>query len=649
MQPALSLFSALKPCFSRPSGRAALLWTAAAIYVAMSGCTRLALLAKSALADQVEWSEIPRIVAAGLAYDVVTSLYVVAGLALYLAIAPAKALAGRVHGRLLHAAFLVLLSALAYLGVVEYFFFDEFNARFNFIAIEYLVYPHEVFVNLWDSYPVGRALIAALAVGIAATRAVSPALRSLRLEAHAPQRFWPHFAAFAIALALAHATVDLGTWRHGANRVADEIAANGLYSFFNAAANSRLDYDAFYVTVDPGDAEARVRRMLAQENARFFPDAANPIAREVTYPGPPKLLNVIVLIQESLGAEFVGAYGDSRGLTPSIDRLATHSVVFRDTYATGTRTVRGLEAVTASFPPVPAESIVKRSQNEDMFNWSGVMREAGYEPTFIYGGYGTFDNMNYFFRNNGYRVVDRTDMGKPRFSNIWGVSDEDLFDHALKVFDDQHARGERIFSVVMSTSNHKPFTFPPGIPGVAERGGGREAGVRYADYSIGRFVEALRAKPYFRDTMVVIVADHGARVYGKEDFPLHSYRIPFLVYAPGHFAPREVDTVTSQLDVAPTVLGLLGISYRSAFFGRDVLTPSSAERSVPMNHNRDVALMTGERLNELGFRKTSSTVLVDRVENRQQPAPRDAEGIDDAASIFQLAYNLYVKHQYAAR
>jgi phosphoglycerol transferase MdoB-like AlkP superfamily enzyme len=329
-----------------------------------------------------------------------------------------------------------------------------------------------------------------------------------------------------------------------------------------------------------------------------------------------------------------------------MDRLARQSVVFGKTYATGTRTVRGMEAVTASFPPVPAEAIVKRPNNEGMFNWSTVMNEAGYKPTFIYGGFGAFDNMNHFFGNNGYRVIDRSDMEKPKFSNIWGVSDEDLFDHALKVFDGQHARGERIFSVVMTTSNHKPFTFPPGIEGVKPQGGGRDAGVRYADYAVGRFIEALRARPYFNDTLVVIVGDHGARVYGKEDFPLRSYEIPFMVYAPAHLAPRRVESVTSQLDVAPTVLGLLGMSYESAFFGRDVLARASGVHAVPLNHNRDIALLDGDRLDQLGFRKSAATVVHDARTGRQHPVQRNEEGLKNAASVFQLAYLLYSRREY---
>jgi len=320
--------------------------------------------------------------------------------------------------------------------------------------------------------------------------------------------------------------------------------------------------------------------------------------------------------------------------------------VFTNTYASGTRTVRGMEAVTASFPPVPAESIVKRPHNEHMFNWSTVMSGKGYSPTFIYGGYGTFDNMNAFFGSNGYRVIDRTDFDTPKFSNIWGVSDEDLFRNALAEYDRQQARGERIFSVIMTTSNHKPFTFPEGISGVKAKGGGREAGVRYADYALGRFIAALEKRPYFDDTMVVIVADHGARVYGREDIPLPTYAIPFMVYSPRHVAPRQVSAPVSQLDVAPTVLGLLDFSYDSAFFGRDVLAGGASY--IPLNHNRDIALYTGDSLNQIGFRKSTATLGYDKSTHRQITMPDDIDGQRDAASVFQLAHALYAERRYHA-
>lgn len=626
--------------------RHALVWLVAGTYLAISGVTRVVLALKALAASQIAATDLTGILLKGTGYDFIACLYLCAPLALYLLLAPERLYRRRAHRVAAWVMLALAVYGLTYLGAVEYFFFDEFNSRFNFVAVEYLIYPHEVFVNIWESYPVAKVLFASAVITALLLWRLRPRIAlALGANDRFRQRLKPAACLFA-ALAAAHAGVDIDTWRANQNRVADEISANGVYSFFNAAVNNQLDYTQFYMHVDDAEAAGRARRLVAQPHTTFLPHARNPLARHVQYAGAAKPLHVIVLLEESLGAEFVGTYGDKRGLTPNLDRIARDSLVFTNTYATGTRTVRGMEAVTASFPPVPAESIVKRQRNEGMFNWSTVMSRNGYSPTFIYGGYGTFDNMNYYFGNNGYRVIDRTDMDNPGFSNIWGVSDEDLFRNALRVFDEQHARGERIFSIVMTTSNHKPFTFPAGIEGVKPRGGGREAGIRYADYAIGRFMEGLRQRPYFEDTLVVIVADHGARVYGREDIPLPSYEIPFLVYSPKHVAPRRTDTLTSQIDVAPTVLGLLNISYDSVFFGRDVLADSPDRHFALLNHNRDIALFRNGRLDGLGFRNTQSAHTYDAATRSQSAAQPDLESMKDTASIYQLAYQLYAARNY---
>lgn len=637
----------MRPATARArTTRSALLWLVGAWIWLAATVTRIILAATALRAGQIELGELPRILAVGAGYDLITCLTLSAPFALYLWLLPARLYRSRPHRLMMQTALALTAFALAYLGAVEYFFFDEFNARFNYVAVEYLIYPHEVFVNIWETYPVARVMAAAMALALAMTWLARGTIRNaLRTSDRARARFAPAAVVLLLVFVSGFA-VDGETARFGTNRVANELAANGIYSFFAAAFNGRLDYDQYYLTLDRADAITRARGLVARANTDFLPGAPSPLARHVAYSGAPRLLHVVVLLEESLGAEFVGAYGDRRGLTPNLDRIARDSLLFARTYATGTRTVRGMEAVTASFPPVPPESIVKRSHNEKMFNWSTVMTRNGYSPTFIYGGYGAFDNMNYFFSRNGYRVVDRSDMDRPRFSNIWGVSDEDLFRNALRVYDEQVRRGERIFSVVMTTSNHKPFTFPEGVPGVPPQGGGREAGVRYADYAVGRFIEALQTRPWFGDALVVIVADHGARVYGREEIPVQSYEIPFLVYSPGHIAPGRVATVVSQLDVAPTVLGLLKISYDSTFFGRDALLAAPGRELVPLNHNRDVALLAGHALVELGFRKSHRTLEYDFSQNAQKPALENDEAVRDTASLFQVAYDLYARRRY---
>ncbi len=627
--------------------RHGLLVMLAGFYLIVSGATRLTLAGKAWAAQQIQWLEIPRILLFGLGFDLVTCVYLVMPLAIYLLLVPERLFHSRAHRILVWAVFAALCFGLTYLAAVEYFFFDEFNARFNFVAVEYLIYPHEVFINIWQSYPVGTALAVSAAIAAAVVWRLRHRISdTLKAETRFSQRLRMTLWLLA-ALVPLHLSINSSSAHTGVNRVADELSGNGIYSFFSAAMTSRLDYEQYYMTLPNEEAVDRARALVEQPNTRFIAGAASPIARHVSHDAPAKRLHVIVVLEESLGAEFVGAYGAATSYTPNLDRIAAQSLVFTNTYASGTRTVRGMEAVTASFPPVPAESIVKRPDNEHMFNWSTVMSEQGYSPTFIYGGYGTFDNMNAFFGSNGYRVIDRTDFDTPNFSNIWGVSDEDLFRNALREFDRQQARGERIFSVIMTTSNHKPFTFPEGVPGVKAKGGGRESGVRYADYALGRFVETLQQRPYFKDTLVVIVADHGARVYGREDIPLPTYAIPFMVYNPQRLAPRKVTTPVSQLDVAPTVLGLLNFSYDSTFFGRDALAGGAS--NILLNHNRDIGLYKDERLNLLGFRKSTATMKYDTASHQQTTLPDDEQAQRDATSVFQLAHRLYAERRYRVR
>jgi phosphoglycerol transferase MdoB-like AlkP superfamily enzyme len=360
-----------------------------------------------------------------------------------------------------------------------------------------------------------------------------------------------------------------------------------------------------------------------------------------------------VLSEESFGAEFVGAYGDERGLTPEFDALTKQGVLFTHAYATGTRTVRGLEAITASFPPIPSESILKRPGYENISTWGAVMRGLGYETSFIYGGYGTFDNMNAFYRANGFDVSDRTDMPKPHFANIWGVSDEDLLRHAIGYFDARAAEHKPFFSIVMSTSNHKPYTFPEGVPGVKPKGGGREAGIRYADYAIGQFFREAKKHAWYKDTVFVVVADHGARVYGASEIPLYSYEIPLLMIAPGRLPPGQTGTLTSQLDIAPTVLGLLGVAYEAPFFGEDVLHWGAAPRTLLFNHNHTVAAYRDGHLAILDLNQRVTCERYERGVGKAQRGidrfivePCDPQLLDVATAYFQIGYELFTRHVY---
>ncbi len=597
--------------------------------------------------------QLPEIFTAGAVNDTVQALYlfspfVLAGLAL------GNLGAGtRLRAPIQLIAVFLFLFAVLFVAVAEYFFFEEFDARFSLVAVDYLVHPKEVIGNIESSYPVG---VTSLVIALASALLLALFWRPLALNravAYTRRERLPGAMVHALLLVLVvtvHSTHALAT---GENRVANELAVNGISSFFEAARTNHIDYHLHYRSGDPAAMLDLLASNLSQRHGRFTRLAQGQVTRR--YPARARGLgglNVVVISEESFGAEYVGAYGDGRGLTPEFDALAKESILFANAYATGTRTVRGLEAISASIPPIPSESILKREGNQGITTWGEVMQQQGYHSSFLYGGYGYFDNMNAYFAGNGFATSDRADMPEPRFANIWGVSDEDLFAHALDYFDRRHATGQPFFSIVMTTSNHPPYTFPTGTP-VPPEGGGRKAGIRYADYALGQFMHAARGHPWFENTVFVIVADHGARVYGAAEIPLYSYEIPMLFYAPAHLKPRRIETLTSQIDIAPTILGLLGFGYEAPFFGEDVLNWTGGPRTLLFNHNHKVAIYRDGELAILGLQRGVQSVRYRQDMSRPKKErdiyttiALDPSLINLATAYYQTAYDLFQSGRY---
>jgi phosphoglycerol transferase MdoB-like AlkP superfamily enzyme len=248
--------------------------------------------------------------------------------------------------------------------------------------------------------------------------------------------------------------------------------------------------------------------------------------------------------------------------------------------------VRGLEAVSLGTPPLPGQAIVRRPGNEHLSTIGEILEHQGFATSFVYGGYGYFDNMNAYFDANDYRVVDRTDFPRQSivFENVWGVADESLFGNALRVIDGNVATGRRTFTHIMTTSNHRPFTYPAGRIDIPSPGG-REGAVKYTDWAIGQFVEQARTRPWFDETLFVFVADHCAAVAGKTKIPVDGYRIAMMFYAPKLVAPGVFERTVSQVDLPPTLLDVLQVDGDDYFFGRSVFElPMSAERAFVSNY-----------------------------------------------------------------
>jgi len=580
--------------------------------------------------------------AIGTLYDVAAATYWVLPFAVVAWFWPAQ------RGRRVLGIVFVLLGALAcaaltFSSVSEFVFWNEFTARFNFIAVDYLIYTREVIGNIRESYPTTPIL---LGLGAVSTLMLGLSIRSLwRAAAPTAMPFSNRsmlMGAYFLAAVASFAIVQARWKEFSDSAQSQQLAGNGIWEFFHAFNTNEIDYDRFYATVPLERAYQDVREEFSEAGpVEFTGNPALPIERRIRAAGPEKPLNVVLISVESLSAEYLGKFGNTRGLTPNLDRLADEGMLFTKLYATGTRTVRGLEALALSLPPTPGHSVVKRPNNENLHTIGEVFADKGYEPIYLYGGYGYFDNMEHFFSSNGYTFLDRKAIDKNdiHYENIWGVADEDLFTLTLHALDQRHAAGRKFFAHVMTTSNHRPYTYPAGrvdtLPGT-----GADGAVKYTDWALGDFIRRARAKPWFDDTVFVIVADHCAAARGKTDLPLDRFHIPLLIYAPRHIQPAVIDTIASQIDVAPTILGLLNMSYISRFFGQDILTEGKTHQRAVMANYQTVGYYEKGMIVEL--RPQRRVRVVDAVTGKELP-PSDLTRhyTEEAIGYYQGASNAF--------
>lgn len=523
----------------------------------------------------------------------------------------------------------VFVYALLFDVVAEHLFWSEFYSRFNFIAVDYLIYTKEVIGNIVESYPVGWILagLAIPAVLLAMGFGAPPPLQ-VNLASRTKG-----FAAFSSMAALLFLASNPEQARFEQGYVSQEVASNGIYNLFQAFRGNEINYSQFYMQQPQAQVEQHLRKLLHEEDAKF--SGQDLLTRNIAPAGPELHKNVMLVVMESMSAEYLGAFGDKRGLTPNLDRLSKEGLLFTQAYATGTRTVRGLEAVTLSIPPTPGQSIVRRPDNQNLFSLGFVFRDKGYDTRFIYGGYGYFDNMNAFFAGNGFEVVDRTSMSDQEihFANVWGVADDDLFARAIKEADKSYTSGKPFMQLVMTTSNHRPFTYPQGRIDIPSKTG-RSGGVKYADYSIGQLMQWASQKPWYKDTVFVFVADHTSGAAGKVELDRENYHIPAIFYSPGFIKPSRHEAIMSQIDIGPILLGQLNFHYQSKFYGEDVLHDEDEVPHAFISNYQKVALVKKDTVTVL---EPNRQVEQWNWSNYGNPVGNLPALVDDAVAYYQSA------------
>jgi len=436
---------------------------------------------------------------------------------------------------------------------------------------------------------------------------------------------------------ISYFVVSTNLHRFSGNTLANEIAGNGLYELFAAYSNNELDYNQFYSRIDEKEAFQTVRQLLKTSDSNYLDSSPYMLDRTISADGAEIKMNVIMISVESFSADFMGAFGNINNITPFLDSLTRHSLLYTNLYATGTRTIRGLEALSLGVPPTPGQSIVRRPGNENLFSLGKVFKTKGYESKYIYGGYGYFDNMNYFYAHNSYEVVDRVELSDEEidYENIWGVADENLFELATREIEKTLSHDKPVFAQIMTTSNHRPYTYPEGRIDIPSHTG-RDGAVKYTDYAIGQFIKTISKRPWFENSVIIIVADHCASSAGKTELPVDKYHIPMLVYAPGFIEAGTMDRLMSQIDIGPTILGMLNFSYTSKFFGYDMARlPAGRERAFVSTY-QSLGFIKGNELVVLMPQQQSKFFTLQNGEQIEHEGG-DSSLLHEAISWYQVA------------
>lgn len=544
--------------------------------------------------------------------------------------------------------------ALMELATVD--FLAEYGLRPNRVFVEYLVYPREVAATLLHGHGVSTALTlaAVLLSGWGLHRLLRrwppPAMvAAARLHVRLPLAVLVLLvAALGVRSTLGHRPLNPAMVAFSTDATVNSLPLNSFYSVAHAARDwlGQQPGSEIYGDMPYNEVVAEVRREAglapAEPSATELPTLASHPAR---YHGPPR--NLVIVLEESLGAQFVGSLG-GRPLTPNLDHAFREGWAFDRLYATGTRSVRGIEAVLTGFTPTPADAVVKRPEaQQEFFTLAELLRRRGYDTTFYYGGESHFDNMRGFFLGNGFqRIIDQDDYPDPVFVGSWGVSDEDLFAHADQEFRRLHAAGTRFFGLVFTSSNHDPFEFPDGRIRLYEQPKAtRNNAAKYADHALGTFLARARGSEYWKDTVFLLVADHDSRVFGADLVPVENFHIPGVILAPG-IAPRHDTRVVSQIDLPPTLLSLIGIEDPTPMIGRDLTDPDVLVpgRAI-MQYDRNFALMEGDRVVVLQPGRPASGFRFDTASHRLSPAaiPEGMEHRARATSLWgSIAYDRHL-------
>ena len=582
----------------------------------------------------------------GLKLDTMTASIILVIPALLLSLTP-QVLA-RSMGKIISGYVLIFLLIALYIENATFPFVAQYDVRPNYLFVEYLKYPQEVISMILKEYPMQLVVALGMLMMVAwLYLRYSP----LNVESVLRTPLWKRLLLLPLIVVIlfigirssfGHRPANISDALYSTNRMANEIAKNSLYSIGYAYYSYSKESDKLIQSYGKIESKEAYDRVSARLNIPKGTDL--PFNRlEKTHSPLQKPKNLVIFIQESMGSQFVGFSGGDTTITPNMEKLSHDGLAFTNLFSNGTRSIRGLAAMTSGWLPIAGEGVVKRNKSQsDFFTVASLLKPLGYKSSFIYGGEGRFDNMKSWYLGNGFdEVIEQKDYANPTFVSTWGVSDEDLVIKANEKFKSHTLKGEKFVSVMFSSSNHSPFELPDGkiefIKGEPRQSVNNA--VKYADYAIGKFFELAKKESYYKDTVFVVVADHNVRVYGDDLVPVNMFHIPALIITDG-IKPQKFDTLSTQPDVLATALDLLGVNLTYPVLGHSIYSDAK-QKTAFMMFNDTFALRVEDKVAIIQPNKEPLTFLYEN--SHLKPVAHDKELEKDTLAFVLVMDDMYNK------
>ena len=448
----------------------------------------------------------------------------------------------------------------------ECLYWHKFGTRFNFIAVNSLFYSESTLEAAMEAYPVIPIAIALFLIAIFVTWKM---FRKYSIGESSNMGFSNMMAMLALYAILAFGGLkwlDFSCRKiSNSSMAATQLQENGSWNLIEAYRSGKLEYFRFYPAIPTMQAQEAARELLAMEADSSSSAAPNP-------------MNIVLITLESIDYEYI-----DEGLCPYLESLAKDGLSFKNMFASGPTTSKGIDALTLSTPPVPGRSIAYqfgKNVPEGLPTIGKVLQASGYSTAFIYGGNGRRSNLRRYFKGNGYEIIEKRDFKNISFANSMGACDDDTYKEALEYADRRARLGKPFHAHLLMLSSHSPYSYPGSR--LLEKGERTEA-VQYTDEALSRFFAAASKKPWFRNTVFVVTSGRGSEKSNEDGPQLEHFHIPAVIYSPGFIAPAENDKLCSQIDLMPTLLSMLHIAPDENFYGRNILADDFDERAYVSN------------------------------------------------------------------